>query len=199
MTTLPVADLTQTSTSTTLVFPHIVIGSGFQTRLVFMNQDAAGVEIEFSLSDGTAMTVPLGTETSNQFTFDFAANEGQRLFPGDTATIATLSLRDLVTNQSSEEVNVNVDGSVRLRVLVLDSSGKSRDDFAVAYSSLSTDIATVDASGNVQGITTGFSTLTVTSGSAIAAATIAVTDVVSGATGFDALGVCAAEGPELGG
>ena len=37
------------------------------------------------------MTVPLGAETSNQFTFDFAANEGQRLFPGDIATVATLS------------------------------------------------------------------------------------------------------------
>ena len=189
MTTLPVADLTQATTTSLLVFPHIVIGSGFETRLVFLNGEAAGVGIEFFASNGTAMTVPLGAETSNEFTFDFAANEGQRLFPGDTATVATLSLRDLVTNQSSEEVNVNVGDSVRLRVLVLDSSGKSRDDFAVTYSSLSTDIASVDASGDVQGISTGFSILTITSGSAIATATIAVTDVVSGVTGFDALGV----------
>ncbi len=189
MTTLPVADLTDTPTDSMLVFPHIVIGSGFETRLVFVNGDAAGVGLEFSISDGTPMTVPLGAETSNQFAFDFASNEGQRLFPGDTATVATLSLRDLVTNQATEEVNVNVGGSLRLRVLVLDSTGKARDDLGVTYSSLSTGIASVDGTGSLQGLQNGFSTLTVTAGSVIAAATITVTDVESGVAGFDVLGV----------
>ena len=41
MTTLPVADLTEASTATMTLFPHIVIGSGFETRLVFMNGEAA--------------------------------------------------------------------------------------------------------------------------------------------------------------
>ena len=195
--TLPVADLTGPQTAAMKVFPTVVIGAGFETRMVFLNGETSQVGLEFYEANGTSMTVPLGLETSNQFTFDFAANEGQRLFPGDTATVATLSLRDLVTNQSSEEVNVNVDGSVRLRVLVLDSSGKSRDDFAVTYSSLSTDIASVDTSGNIQGITTGFSTLTLSSGNAIATATIAVTDVVSGVTGFDAIGVAQDESGTL--
>ena len=98
MTTLPVADLTQPTTTSLVVFPHIVIGSGFETRLVFLNGEAAGVGIDFYASDGTAMTLPLGTETSSQFSFHFATNEGQRLFPGDTAAVATLSLRDLATN-----------------------------------------------------------------------------------------------------
>ena len=156
---------------------------------MFLNGEAAEVGIEFYVSDGTPLTVPLGAETSNQFTFDFAANEGQRLFPGDTQTIATLSLRDLVTNEPSEEVNVNVGGALRLRVLVLDSSGKARDDFAVNYASLSPEIAGVDASGNLEGHQTGFSTLTVRSGNVIATATITVTDVESGVPGFEAIGV----------
>ena len=97
LTTLPVADLTRPLTASLVVFPQIVIGSGFETRLVFMNGDAAQVDVEFFKPDGTSMTVPLGTETSNRFTFDFGANEGQRLFPGDTATVSSLSLRDPVT------------------------------------------------------------------------------------------------------
>ncbi len=197
MTTLPVEDPAQPSMASLLVFPHIVIGSGFETRLVFLNGEAAGVGIEFYVSDGTAMTVPLGTEVSNQFTFNFAANEAQRLFPGDTSTVATLSLRDLATNQASEEVNVNVGGSLRLRILVLDSSGKARDDFAVNYSSLSPEIAGVDGTGNLEGLQTGFSTLTVTSGTVIAAATITVTDVESGVSGFEAIGVAQDESGTL--
>ena len=43
MTTLPVADLTQATTTSLLVFPNIVIGGGFETRLVFLNGEAAGV------------------------------------------------------------------------------------------------------------------------------------------------------------
>ena len=197
LTTLPVADLTRPLTASMVVFPQIVIGSGYATRLVFLNGEAAGVALDFYASDGSPLVVPLGGETSNQFTFDFAANEGQRLFPGDTATIATLSLRDLVTNQASEEVNLNVGGSLRLRVLVLDSSGKARDDFPVTYTSLSPAIATVDGTGNLQGLQTGFSTLTISASNVIAAATITVTDVESGVMGFDVIGVAQDESGTL--
>jgi hypothetical protein len=86
-------------------------------------------------------------------------------------------------------VNVNVGSSLRLRVLLIDSSGTSRDDFAVSYNSIDSDIVTVDGTGTVQGVKQGFSTLALTAGSSIAAATITVTEVGAGAQGFKAIGV----------
>ena len=81
-------------------------------------------------------------------------------------------------------MNVNLGVALRLRVLVIDGTGTSRDDFAVNFSSISPDIASVDATGNIQGLQSGFSTLTMTAGSIIAAATITVTDVDGGRDRF---------------
>ena len=184
MTTLPVADLTQTSSTALLVFPHIVIGSGFETRFVFLNREAAGVGIEFYASDGTALTVPLGTQTSNQFMFDFAIDEGRRLFPGNAAGIASISIRDPITNLTTTELTLNQGDTVRPRVLVTDTQGNARDDLLLNYTSLNPSVATAGDDGLVEGIGSGFSTLTVDADGLIATATISVVEFAQATGGF---------------
>ena len=189
MTTLPVADLTQATTATILVFPHIVIGSGFESRLVFMNQNEVQVGAEFYASDGTALLVTLGGETSNQFTFDFAANEGQQFFPGDTATVASVSLRDPVTNELTPEFAVNKGNVARPRILVVDSAGKARQDIPLTLTILDPTIATVDSTNRIEGIEVGFSTLTIVAGGILTTATIQVAGIESGVQGGFVTGI----------
>jgi sugar lactone lactonase YvrE len=192
LTTLPVADLTRPPTATSVVFAQIAIGGAFSTRLIFINTDKSKTitgRLSFFNSDSTAMTVPLGSKTDNQFNYQITAGGGRQLLPGNTATIATILLIDPQTNQPTKEMVVNDGQSVRPGFLVLDSTGLARDDFDLSYSSLSTDIATIDTSGNVQGKKAGFSTLTVSSGNVITTGTITVVAVSSGVTGFEITGV----------
>ena len=192
LTTLPVADAVSPPIATSIVFPHIAIGAGFSTRFIFLHTDSsnpADGQLQFFQSDGSLMLVPLAGEEGSQFPYGFAAGEARRFFPGNTDTVASITLRDAASNVATEEVNVNLGASVRLRVVVIDSAGTSRDDFAVGFSSISPDIASVDATGNVQGLKSGFSTLTLTAGGIIAAATLTVTDVDAGVSGFEAIGV----------
>ena len=184
MTTLPVADLTQPSTASMMVFPHVVIGSGFETRLVFLNGEAAQVPLEFYASDGTPLVVPLGGETSSQFTFDFATGEGQRLFPGNTAGIASISIRDPVTNLATTELTLNKGSAIRPRVLVTDTQGNARDDLLLNYTNFNPSVATVDDDGLIEGIESGFSTLTVDGDGVLATATISVVEFAQATGGF---------------
>ena len=190
LTMLPVADLTRPLTAATVIFPQIVIGSGFSTRLVFMNGDTASdVGIVFSNSDGSAMNVPIAGVTSNEFTSAFAAGEGLRLFPGDTSSIASLSLRDPITNQPTTEVTINEGNTLRPRVLALDTTGNARDDFPLTYTSLDAMTASVDPTGQIEGKQSGFSTLTITAGGLVSAATITVVAVESAGEGGFATGI----------
>ena len=189
LTTLPVADLTRPLTASMVVFPQIVIGSGYATRLVFLNGEAAEVALEFYASDGTPLVVPLGGETSNQFTFDFAANEGQRLFPGDTATVSSVSLRDPVTNAPTTEVTINEGNTLRPRILALDSTGKARDDLGFTLASLDPTVATIASDGRITGNQRGFSTLTIQSGNTVGTATITVVGIESGVAGAFGTGI----------
>ena len=198
LTTLPVADLTRPLTATTVVFPQVVIGSGFATRLVFLNGGtASNIGMVFSNSDGTAMNVPIAGVTSNQYTSAFAAGEGLRLFPGDTATLSSLSLRDPGTNQPTTEVTINEGNTLRARTLAFDSTGKARDDFTLSFASLDTATATVDSTGQIEGKQRGFSTLTITGGGIAATATITVIEVSSGVSGFDVSGIAQDLGQRL--
>ena len=189
LTTLPVSDSNRPSQASLAVFPQIVIGEGFATRLLFMNQDAARVEVEFFTSDGMVLLVPLGGETSSQFTFDFAANEGQQFYPGDTAEVASVSLRDPVTNEPTTKVTVNKGNVVRPRILVVDSTGKARPDIPLNLSSLDPTVATIDDSNRIEGIEEGFSTLTILAGDILASATIQVVGIESGAQGGFVTGI----------
>lgn len=92
-------------------------------------------------------------------------------------------------NPAATEIAVNQDNTLQLKPLVLDSAGNTVENAPVVYASLNSNIATVDASGKIQGVAAGFSTLTVSSGSAVAAVTITVAKITSGASGFEITGV----------
>ena len=179
LTTLPVSDLIRPSTASMVVFPEIAIGGGFETRFEFMSGETAQIQLDFHGTDGTGLVLPLGSETSSQFTFDFASGEGQRLFPGDTARVASIEVRDPVTNVPTSEVAVHAGNVVRPRILLLDSTGKARDDFDFTLISLDTTIATVDSAGQIEGQQQGFSTLTIEADGVVATATITVVDIES--------------------
>lgn len=192
LTTLPVADLSRPPTAASVVFAHVAIGEGFTTRLIFINADktrAVGAKLSFFNSDATPMTVPLGSKIDSQFSCQIAAGGGRQFFPGNAARVANITLLDPSSNQAAKEVVVNEGQSMCLTLLVLDETGLPRDDFDLYYSSLSTDIATVDGTGNIQGKKAGFSTLTISAGNVISAGTITVVAVNSGVAGYEITGV----------
>ena len=92
-------------------------------------------------------------------------------------------------NPTSTEVTVNANGTVQLKPQVLDSAGNIIENAPLSYSSISPDIATVDAAGRIEGKSPGFSTLAVTSGAVLATTTITVVAITSGVAGFEITGV----------
>ena len=182
LSSLPVTDLTSQATGL-LVLPHIAIGSVFSTRLILTNPNAgapAAGQIEFIQPDGTLARADA---------WQISARGSRQFFPGNTAPVSALSLRDPVSNEPASEITVNEGGTVRPNVLVIDSSGMARDDFAILTSVTNPDVASVDSTGAITGRSAGFSTLTVAAGGNVQTATITVVDVESGAGGYDITGV----------
>src|SRR3989442_8388395 len=93
------------------------------------------------------------------------------------------------SNPTATEITVNEGNTLQLKPRVLDSAGNVIDNAPLSYSSLSSDIASVDASGNIQGKAAGFSTLAIASGNVVATATITVVKITAGASGFEITGV----------
>ena len=186
LTTLPIADLNRPPEAPLLIFPQIAIGGGFSTRLILLNADAAFPSrgsLSFFQSDGNLMTVPVAGVTGSRF--DFEVVGGSRFFPGNSASVASVSLIDPRSNEVTFEMVVNEGESARPMVRVIDSQGSLRDDFSISLTSVSQDVATVDNSlGLVFGRQAGFSTMVIRAGEAVATATISVVNVVSGLTGF---------------
>jgi sugar lactone lactonase YvrE len=192
LTTLPVADHTRPPTATSLVFPQIAVGEGFSTRLILINAAtaaAASGKLAFYQSDGSALVVPMGSKTDSRFDYQLAAGGGRQFLPGNTSKIATISLLDPGSARIVREVTVNEGQQLRPQLLVVDAAGSARDDFDVSFTSLDAGVATVDASGTIQGKKAGFSTLTLASGSVVATATISVVSVSSGSAGYEITGV----------
>src|SRR6185369_3951020 len=185
-TTLPVADLNRPSHAPLLVFPQIAIGAGFSTRLICVNtepaNDATGT-FSFFKSDGTSMTIPLGGATGSRFDYKFGG--GRQFYPGNSATASTISLVDPVSNQPTTELAVTEGTVARPRLRIYDSLGSIRDDFDVSMTSLSTDVASVNNdAGVVSGLKSGFSTLVLRSGGALASGTVTVVSITAGVSGF---------------
>lgn len=192
LTTLPVADMTHPPSVTSAVFPQIALGGGFTTRLIFINStatSAAGGKLTFFRSDATLMNIPFAGKTGSQFPYQFIAGGGRQYFPGSDAVVAQITLLDPMTQEPASEVVVNEGNSEHGRFLVLDSAGTPREDFDVAYSSLSPEIATIDSYGVIRGKSAGFSTLTMTAGGAVRTGTITVVKVDAGAQGFEIHGI----------
>ncbi len=192
LTTLPVADLSNVSSRTSVIFSQIAIGGGFSTRLIFINTDknkTAKGTLGYFKSDGTAMTVPQGGATASSFNYEVVAGGGAQFLPGNSDSVARITILYSLSDLAVSEISVNEGQSVRPSLLVLDSAGRARDDFTLVFSSLSTDVASVDSTGLIQAKKAGFSSLTITSGNVVATGTITVVTVSSGVTGFEATGV----------
>ena len=195
LTTLPLADLTRVVTAASLIFPQIGFGDfpggAFATRLIFINVDLVdGVagQLNFFQSDGTALTVPLGQATASEFPYLIPAGGGEQLRPGVMSGSVAQIIID-PANPTGTGVVVNVGNTLQLTPSALDGTGTVLDNVTLTYSSLDSEIATVDGFGEIQGVKEGFSTLTVSAGALQATATIAVVRVTSGAAGFEITGV----------
>jgi hypothetical protein len=195
LTTLPLADLTRPAATENLIFPQIGFGDfpggSFATRLILINRETAGGlagALGFFQSDGSALTVPLDQETASNFPFLMPAGRGRQFQPeAVTGRIARIILDP--ANPTGTGLVVNLGNTLQLTPLALDGTGNQVEGSAFSYSSLDTEIATVDAFGAVEGKKEGFSTLTVSTGTLQVRATIAVVKVTSGAPAFGIVGV----------
>ena len=198
LTTLPVVRPGSVVTAT--LFPQVVLGGGFSTRLILINGDsgrgAAGT-IAFRLFDGQPMPVSLGGITTSEFDYVVANGGTGGLFPGNMARVARVALLDDVDFRETAEIVVNEGSRVRPKLLVRDETGRPRDDFSLTFDSLSSDVASVDETGLIQGHRPGFSSLTVRAGTALATATITVVSIESGVGGFEVTGVAQDSGRRL--
>ena len=182
LTTLPVADLAAPAISVETVFPQFVIGGGFSTRFVLIATAASGFNLTFHHTDGTPWLVPPTNEST--IGFQLGAGQSVRTFPGNTAEIASISIRDPITNLETTELTLNQGSTLRPRVLITDTEGNARDDLLVNYTSFNPSVATVDAEGLIAGIGSGFSTLTVDGNGILATATISVVEFAQSTGGF---------------
>ena len=183
LTTLPAADLAMTTTAASLLFPHVALGGGFDTRLILLNPSmtaAANARLDFYRSDGS-----LDIQSDVQV----AQGGGRRIYPGNMATAASVSLIDPASNQPSNELVINEGSVAGLRLRIVDTSGARRDDFDATIISLDTEVAAVTPSRAVQGRASGFSTLTITVAGVITSVTATVVKVDSGAAGFEVNGI----------
>ncbi len=188
LTTLPVADLDRPFPDSPLVFPQIGFGAGFSTRLILINPPSQSTaNLSFRDSGGGSLTVPLSGSSGSTFSLNLAAGAALQLRPGNRLRAAAIVLDP--SAPQSFEIAVNREGEVVVRPDVLDESGQPRDDFAVEFSSLDPDVATIDSRGRVRGRKAGFSTLTARAQGVVAVSTIAVVDVSPGAAAFDVGGI----------
>lgn len=192
LTTLPVADLTAPSSSSPVVLPQIAIGQGFSTRLIFLHpgsvSDASG-QLRFVQSDGTPMSVPMSGTTADNFGYQLPVGNGRQFYPGSAATVASVSLLDSVTGQPTTELLLTEGVAFRPRLRVVDTAGIVRDDFEPTFQSSNQAIATVDSLGRLRGVKAGFSSIVITVSGVITTAAATVTNVQSGISGYNVLGV----------
>lgn len=194
LTTLPSADLTQTSTGGPVVFPHIVIGGGFTTRLILINTSTAADSTgrtAFYKSDGSAFTVPMTGQTGSEFGYRIVQGGGRELYPGNSSTLANIALiGDALAVQTTSELPVNVGNIVHARVQMIDSMGARRDDFDPSMVSFDTSVAEVlDPAGTIRGNKPGFSTISIAAGGVVTNVTATVVQVDSGVNGFATAGI----------
>lgn len=87
--TLPIADLSQTVTAASLIFPQIGFGDfdggSFSTQLILINPDpsrGSGGQLRFFQPSGDPLLVPLGAETDSEFPYLIPAGGGTVIRPG---------------------------------------------------------------------------------------------------------------------
>ena len=195
LTTLPLANLTEVVTADSLIFPQLGFGDfeggSLATRLILINQEqVSGTtgSLNFFQSNGSALTVPLGFQTGSEFPYLLPAGGGRQLRPG---VAASGSIAEIIIDpiSLSPEIVVNEGNTIQLAPLVLDEEGNVLEEVNFSYTSLDTEVATIDAFGEIEGRQAGFSTLTVTAGEVVKSATITVVKVTPGAAGFEITGV----------
>ncbi len=185
LTTMPVADLTRPAGDKAIVFPQVAFGSGYETRLILISTEiekSATVNLSFYQSNGSPLTVPLAGTTNSRFTVQLNQGSASQLRPGNVATAKEI-VPDL-QDPGGSEIAVNVGNSIYLNPVVLDSTGRARDDFWFVYLSTNPEIAAVDAQGKITGKQAGFSTLLISTGSVVKVLTICIVGVNSGAVGY---------------
>jgi sugar lactone lactonase YvrE len=175
-----------------IVFPQVLNGSGFSTRLIMLNgngMSGAGGQIAFFQPDGTPMNMLTAQGSSSGATYQISAGGIQQLFPGNTGVVSNVSLRDPVSNEPASEITINEGQIVRPNVVVIDSSLVVRDDFKVTATVTNPDVASVDPTGAIVGRHIGFSSVVIEAGGMIMPATVNVVGVEGGISGYDVGGI----------
>jgi sugar lactone lactonase YvrE len=176
ITSEPLIDLSPSSLSPPLIFPYLVIGSIFSTKLVLVDADkgiASGTMRYFS-SDGLPMPIELFNRRASEFPYIISPGGHRQWFTDIRAKVTRLGIVDPAANVTSTEIAINIGNRVRPRFRIVDDSGTLRDDLPITYSSIDPAIASIDGSGFIVANTTGFSTLELSASGFSAVATISV-------------------------
>jgi sugar lactone lactonase YvrE len=192
LTTLPVADLTAPASSAAAVLPQIAIGLGFSTRLILLHPGSAADvvgQLKFVQSDGTPMILPLSGTTADNFQYQVPVGNGRQFYPGSAANVSSVSLIDPVTGQPTPDLLLSEGVSFRPRLRIVDSAGIVRDDFEPTFQSSNTAIAVVDSQNRIRGVKAGFSTIIINVSGIVVTAATTVTNLNTGITGFNIVGV----------
>ena len=192
LTTLPVADLTNPSSASSIVFPQIASGQGFSTRLILINTNKSSPapgSLSFLLSNGLPMTLPMAGSSASSFPYFLPPAAARQLQPGNPIPASSLLLLDPYSNSPTSEFVLNEGLSSQISLLVADASGQLRDDFDFSCSSKDPAIASIDPFGRLHGFKPGFSTLSFSAGGAVSSATATVVSVSSGPQGFQISGI----------
>lgn len=190
LSSMPVADAARITQSRLLVFPQFGFGGGLATRLILLNPNSEDSAVRlrfFSSPGGQVLDLPLGDRFESEFDFEISSGAGLQLRPGSTAAVARIIFDSF--NPLTREAAVDKGSTIRLRPRVVDEDGNPRDDFALTFSSLTPDVATVSAQGLVQGIRKGFATIVIEAGGVQTSGTIAVAEVTTGALSGEVTGV----------
>jgi hypothetical protein len=91
MTTLPVADLSAPSSSSTLVFPHFADGGGWTTQIALVNPTDSVLTgtVQFSDPSGNPAVVSVSGPASSSFSYSIPARSSQKLQTNGTGAFTT--------------------------------------------------------------------------------------------------------------
>lgn len=140
------------------------------------------------------LTVAVGDQASNALIYRKRAAAAVSTC---TYPISGIALVDPATNTASSEVLVREGGSIQAPIRILDSTGAACSEVSPTFSSANPDVATISPSGNIQGKKAGFSTLVVSAGNVVLAATITVVQVQYAGDQTEATGVAVDQAQRL--
>jgi hypothetical protein len=155
ITTLPVADLTSTSTGT-MVFPHFADGGGWTTQIVLVNPTDSVLTgtVQFLGQTGVAAPIAVNGQSGSNFEYSIPARSSQKLQTGGTSSEIVGSVRIIAAANSVVPSGLAIFSFRKAGITVSEAgvpagtAGAAFRLYAEAIGSIQTGIAVANTSSN---------------------------------------------------